>query len=216
MKKKAVFFDCDGTIALSEEVHHHVIKTVLADYGINWTDEYANRILGTTYENCYRILQEDFNAEFTFDEFYNKAIDKFIITTKTMTKPHGKIKETFETLRNMGVQVAVVSNANRLMTEANLRAIGVSSVGIRVVTSTDVKNVKPNPEPYLRACYLLDVKPEEAIVMEDSQSGSTAGINANIDTYIYTTNDIRETQEYPNGVKHIYDLQELIDIVKES
>ncbi len=47
-----------------------------------------------------------------------------------------------------------------------------------VVTRDDVNQFKPNPEPYVLACERLAVKPQRAIVFEDSNTGATAALDA--------------------------------------
>lgn len=42
----------------------------------------------------------------------------------------------------------------------------------------DVVNPKPNPEPYIRATTLLGINPENALVVEDSNLGATAALDA--------------------------------------
>jgi len=40
-----------------------------------------------------------------------------------------------------------------------------------MVTASDIKNNKPAPDPYARACDLLGLPPEEVLVIEDSPPG---------------------------------------------
>ncbi len=47
-----------------------------------------------------------------------------------------------------------------------------------MVTKYDVKNRKPDPKPYLLALDKLSAKPEEAVVIEDSESGIISGKKA--------------------------------------
>jgi HAD superfamily hydrolase (TIGR01509 family) len=81
-------------------------------------------------------------------------------------------------LTDMGVRSAFVSNADRIVVDANLRAAGVLKPGVVSVSRNDVRRGKPAPEPFLRAAHLLGAPPEECIVIEDSRLGVTAGLAA--------------------------------------
>ena len=48
------------------------------------------------------------------------------------------------------------------------------------ICGDEVANGKPNPEVFLKACQKLDVKPHEAIVLEDSEAGIQAACSAKI------------------------------------
>lgn len=58
------------------------------------------------------------------------------------------------------------------------------------VTALDVKNGKPNPEPYLRGLQKAGVKPDEAVVLENAPLGVRAGKAAGIFTIAWTTGPI--------------------------
>jgi putative hydrolase of the HAD superfamily len=53
-----------------------------------------------------------------------------------------------------------------------------------IKTKDDVREVKPDPELYLRVLEALRLKPEEAVAIEDSVNGSTAALRAGIPCYI--------------------------------
>ena len=46
---------------------------------------------------------------------------------------------------------------------------------MRTVSRNDVRDGKPDPEPYLRAAWLAGIDPEDCAVMEDSHPGSIGG-----------------------------------------
>ncbi len=47
-----------------------------------------------------------------------------------------------------------------------------------MVTSNDITNGKPHPDPYLKAASLLGYRPEECVVVEDVGAGIKAGLAA--------------------------------------
>ena len=78
-----------------------------------------------------------------------------------------------------------MSNSDRLIVDANLRAVGIRIAGMKTVSRNDVREGKPHPEPFLRAAWLTGVDPAEAVVMEDSFTGATAGLAAGMKTMFW-------------------------------
>ena len=50
-----------------------------------------------------------------------------------------------------------------------------------IITGEQIKNGKPNPEIFNKAMEILNVHPQETLVIEDSNNGILAGINSNSD-----------------------------------
>jgi mannitol-1-/sugar-/sorbitol-6-phosphatase len=69
---------------------------------------------------------------------------------------------------------AIVTSSTRKLAEARLGAAGLP-VPTFFVTSTDIVNGKPHPEPYLKAASKLGAAPRECVVVEDVPSGIRSG-----------------------------------------
>ncbi len=64
----------------------------------------------------------------------------------------------------------VVTSGTRHLAITRLRLAGIPVPKV-LVTADDVAYGKPHPEPYLRGAELLDVKPAECLVIEDTPAG---------------------------------------------
>jgi mannitol-1-/sugar-/sorbitol-6-phosphatase len=69
---------------------------------------------------------------------------------------------------------AIVTSCTRPLAEARLRAAGLP-IPQRLVTCDDVKDGKPNPEPYLKGAAQLGVRAKDCVVVEDAPAGVRAG-----------------------------------------
>lgn len=115
------------------------------------------------------LLEMEREKEELFRELYKsevKEIDGFL--------------EFLQELKSLGIKTAVATSAPR----ANLYLI-IDTLGIResmdsLMASEDVVVHKPNPEIYLKAAENLEVSTAECLVFEDSFSGITAGLEANM------------------------------------
>src|ERR1700674_1277317 len=68
----------------------------------------------------------------------------------------------------------IVTSCTRPLAEVRLRAAGLP-VPERLVTSTDVSEGKPHPEPFLKAAAKLGFPASECVVVEDVPAGIRAG-----------------------------------------
>jgi mannitol-1-/sugar-/sorbitol-6-phosphatase len=68
----------------------------------------------------------------------------------------------------------IVTSCTRPLAEARLGAAGLP-IPERLLTSSDVQNGKPNPEPYIKAAALLGFAPSDCIVVEDAPAGIHSG-----------------------------------------
>jgi sugar-phosphatase len=84
----------------------------------------------------------------------------------------------------------IVTSCTRKLAEVRLRAAGLPRP-LQFITSTDVKNGKPAPEPYRKGAEMLGFAPEDCVVAEDApagvQSGKAAG--ARVIAFRTTTED---------------------------
>ena len=71
----------------------------------------------------------------------------------------------------------IVTSATRPLAEVRLRA-GVLPIPEKLVTSNDIQNGKPHPEPYLKAAAMLGYRASDCIVVEDVPPGIEAGLAA--------------------------------------
>jgi mannitol-1-/sugar-/sorbitol-6-phosphatase len=72
-------------------------------------------------------------------------------------------------------QFAVVTSATRALTEVRLRAAGLWQFTERLVTASDIRHGKPDPEPYRKGAASLNLPPQSCVVIEDAAAGTRSG-----------------------------------------
>ena len=70
---------------------------------------------------------------------------------------------------------AIVTSASRELAEVRLRAAGLWDLVSQLVTASDIRNGKPDPEPYLKGAAAIGIPPRDCVVIEDAASGTQAG-----------------------------------------
>jgi mannitol-1-/sugar-/sorbitol-6-phosphatase len=78
---------------------------------------------------------------------------------------------------------AVVTSGSRALASARMASAGLVPADV-LVTSEDVENGKPFPDPYLLAAQRLQVSPDRCAVFEDAPAGIAAARAAGVSTVI--------------------------------
>jgi HAD superfamily hydrolase (TIGR01509 family) len=197
MSRRAVLFDMDGTLVDSEPMHFDAMRKALGDMGYEVPVGVARLITGMTGADCHALLQRTVDFKPSLSSYIEAKYAAYLQMAPSLLRREG-IDEALAYLTQMGVPFAIVSNSDRMLVDANLRAVGLSRPGLISVSRNDVCHGKPDPEPFLRAAYLLDVDPADCIVVEDSIPGARAGHAAGM-TVIGWPEPHREDLIFPNG-----------------
>jgi sugar-phosphatase len=81
---------------------------------------------------------------------------------------------------------AIVTSCTRRLAEVRIKAAGLP-VPQNFVTSNDITNGKPHPEPYLKGAAMLGIRPQDCVVVEDAPAGIKAGKAADAKVIAFTT-----------------------------
>ncbi len=90
------------------------------------------------------------------------------------------VAQYLDDARELGLRLAVVSSSSRRWIVKHLDRFSIRESFDAILCNDDVNHAKPDPELYLAALGRLDVRPEEAIALEDSINGIRAAKAAGI------------------------------------
>lgn len=174
--KKAIIFDCDGTLMDTMEFNFKAWKYALNlhNYDIEEKKYYFEE--GKT---PYSIVRGYTSNEELVKSIVELKEDYFL--KNSQIKLVKGAKECLDLVFSKKILIAMVTGgANRriskLIDELNLR-----DYFDVVITADDVSTGKPDAEPYLKALAMLNVKAEECYVIENAPSGIDSAKNANIE-----------------------------------
>lgn len=204
MRPTAVFWDLDGTLVDSEPLHERTLVRSLRAEGIEPPDDLHERVLGMPASLIHAHFAREHGLRAPLAEWSRLRCRHFVEQAHTLRPRPGAV-DVFRALQALGVAQAVVSNSDRVLVDASLRAIGLAEAGLISVTRNDVRLGKPDPEPYRRAAWLLDVEPSRAVVVEDSATGASAGLAAGCRTLFWP----EFAAAPPEGAQRVDDLAAL-------
>jgi HAD superfamily hydrolase (TIGR01509 family) len=199
----ALIFDCDGVLADTERYGHlPAFNRTFADFGlpVHWSEEeYAGKLLiGGGKERMASVLTPEFAAVNGLPADAQGRKDLLAAWHKVKTAHYTQavqeglmpgrpgIVRVVDEARAAGWQLAVASTS----AEASVRAVLAHVVGaaragsFRVYAGDIVPRKKPAPDIYELAIADLGIRPQEAVVVEDSANGLQAALAAGLKTIV--------------------------------
>lgn len=190
---KGAIFDVDGLILDSE-----------AFYAKAWTDAF-NENVSEKYRVDEKVMVEWFynnlsgkkigqQLEFIQKQYKDNDIPKIYeeyrklfrkrLQTDSIAVRNG-FCELINYLRNRKISLAIASTSSLDSIKSAFKNSNIDISIFDVVVTGDMNlECKPSPQPYLKACELLNVDPENVIAFEDSDSGLFSATNANIKCFL--------------------------------
>jgi len=178
---KAVIFDMDGVIIDSEPMHFKVDKKLLRMAGLEVDKNFLNRYVGVSNPEMFADIREKFNISLSINELLDLK-QKFLLEALNETKLTAidGVEKLILDLASHDVLPAIASSSPRIFIEAVIRKLKLEQYFKAVVSGEEVEKSKPAPDIFLKAVSLLDIKPDECIVIEDSSAGVEAASAAGI------------------------------------
>ncbi len=176
---KAVIFDMDGVIVDSEPIHFEIDKRVLGSCNVNATDEILLPYVGTTNPDMWKDLKEKYDLKLSVDELIGLQTEmKIKVLNEIELVPIKGIRELLNDLRQNNIVTAVASSSPRYFIEAVLSKTNINGFFKDIISGEEVPRGKPSPDIFLKMAEILEVDPEECVVIEDSENGVKAALAA--------------------------------------
>ena len=179
---RAVFFDFDGVLADTENIHVAAWQRTLAGMGWALSEEIAIRSVEI---DDRQFLKEVFEKRGIVDGdvegWIQRKQELTIALLGDSPRLYPGVKSLVQKLVGR-VELAVVSTTWRENIIAVLKASELLEAFPIIVGKEDVEAVKPDPEAYRQALRKAGVEPFEAVAIEDSLTGLTAARRASIPT----------------------------------
>ena len=213
--KKAVIFDMDGLMIDSERVTYNEYVKKLAELGHHdFTEELYRNCLGKNKQGICQVFIDHYGQDFPMDEVWDDVhvwIDESL--RQYVPKKKGLV-ELLEYLKANNYKTIVATSSGRARVDEILKNADLTKYFDDSICGDEVTHGKPHPEIFLTACQKLDVKPEEALVLEDSEAGILAAYDGRIDVICVPDMKYPEPQFVEKVTKIVDSLDEVIDYLK--
>lgn len=164
---KAILFDMDGVIVDSIDSWWNALNHSLKTYNL---PKISKELFIEKYwgHDLYDNLEKN-NLPLKVGKFCNNIYGEYLNGIKI----YPDAKKVLEKLSEY--PKCIITNTPYNCTRQILKTFNISKYFNFVLTSDDVKLAKPHPELVLLACNKFKVKPEEAVLIGDTESDIKAG-----------------------------------------
>jgi beta-phosphoglucomutase len=178
---EAFLFDLDGVIVDSSEFHKKSWIEVMSKLGINFGEEDFKNTFGMTNDTIIKkYIPESSDEEIRKIGEEKERIYREL--AKGNIKPIPNSLKFINFLKKNGIKLALVSSTPIENIKFLSDEIGMKGLFDVIVSGSDIKHGKPNPECYLIAAEKIGAPTKKCWVVEDSQHGIDAGFSAGAKT----------------------------------
>ncbi len=176
--RKGVIFDLDGVLVSTDELHYQAWKRLAAELGITGFHREDNkRQRGVSRMASLEVVLEKSDKRYSQEEKEALAERKNAYYLELLENLDAGCVlpgafETLKYLKEKGILTAVGSASKNA--PVILEKTGLLPLLDKISCGLDVTKSKPDPEVFLMAAKKLGLKPEECVVVEDSQAGIEA------------------------------------------
>ncbi len=206
-----IIFDLDGVICSTDNYHYLAWQALAQRLGIPFDEQVNSRLRGVSRMERLEIVLGDRSGEYSREEKLALAEEKNNIyrgylSSMTPGDLSKDVRRTLHTLRQRGYLLAVGSSSKN--TKQILKQLGLGNFFDAVADGTMITHSKPDPEVFLLAASMLGISPQNAVVIEDAESGVRAAVAGR-----FRAIGLRSDGNDPDSEISIRRLSNLIDIL---
>ncbi len=178
MAKADLFiFDMDGVLIESEPFWRQAQIELLQQYNVTITaEDCIHYTMGKRLDDIAATWIEKFTLNVSNADL-SAAIMQGVVALITA---HGHARDGLSTLLDYLSEnqwrLALATSSSYPIIDAVLTALDIKDRFELMLSADDVENGKPAPDVYLEVCRRLNVKPEDAVALEDSFTGVRAAV----------------------------------------
>ena len=173
MKIEAVVFDMDGVLIDAKDWHYHALNRALEHFGYTISRaDHLSAFDGLPTRKKLEMLTQDRGLPRGLHGFLNNLKQQYT-TDQVHTDCHPIFVHEYalSNLKARGYKLGLASNSVRNSVELMMEKSALKPYLDVMVSNEDVTKPKPDPDMYLTATRLLDVAPENTLVVEDNVNG---------------------------------------------
>ncbi len=172
-----IIFDLDGVLCHTDEYHYQAWKSIARELNIPFDRTVNNRLRGISRKESLEIILSNARLTLTKNEKQRLAERKNsryqnALQGMTPADLSDEVKTTLKLLRAKGYRMAVGSSSKNA--GLILEKLGITGCFDAIVDGCLCANSKPQPDIFLKAAELLNLSPQECVVVEDALAGIQA------------------------------------------
>ncbi len=177
---QAVLFDMDGLLVNTEPLWFEVEHEVMARLGGRWTAQDQQALVGGSLNRSVDYLLSRATRPASHDEVADWLVGGMadLLAEREAVLMPGAIDLLAE-VREAGIPRILVTSSEQVIMDAVLTSLAKHEIAFTAtVCGADVREPKPDPEPYLLAAALIGADPRGCVALEDSPNGVVSALAA--------------------------------------
>ncbi|MEQ9407125.1 MAG: HAD family phosphatase [Fuerstiella sp.] len=174
----AVVFDLDGLMVNTEDVFSLSGRQLLERRGLQMTDDIHRSMLGRRPNEAFAALKTLTGIADDIEDLKRETRELFWTIAENHLALMPGLTELLDLIEAAGLPRAVATSSPRDFLEKLLGRFNLRHRFAVTLTAEDVTHGKPHPEIYLTAAALLNVRTQNILVLEDSETGTRAAAAA--------------------------------------
>lgn len=214
---QAILFDLDGLLVDTEPIHRRVFNTMLARYGVTYEiseEEFGRVFVGISQRENWEYLRARFHLPAPVEvltDAHTRLYERWIADARNIALMPGA-RTVLDTLSARRVPLGIASSSPRVQVETILYGLHLTARFHTIVTGSEVRNLKPAPDIYLRACESLGADPARVVALEDSASGARAAKAAGL-RVIVVPNRYTQHQDLSLADARVENLARVLELI---
>lgn len=200
----ALLLDLDGTLADSLSVMRVVYNDFLTAHKCKPSTAEFNSLNGPPLSDVIMRLKIDHSLSEEHSVLLSRYCD-LLDRVYSKVKPNSGAECLLRKAKQNNCSIGIVTSNSKERTYSWLENSNLRNLIDVIVSSDDVKNGKPNPEPYNLAVEKLGLNSSGIIAIEDSPHGAHASMAAGLRTLALS---FSKFQTWPKGVEPIKSLKQ--------
>jgi HAD superfamily hydrolase (TIGR01509 family) len=176
---RAVFWDNDGVLVDTEKLYFQATRELLQLAGVTLTEVLFQRISLLEGRSAFDLALEKGVSQQEIDRLQSERNRRYTELLTGGVRILDGVEETLAKLGGRALQ-AIVTSSRRVHFDAMHAKTGLRSHFDFILAREDYVLSKPSPEPYRLAMERSGFRPEECLVVEDSERGLRAAVAAGI------------------------------------
>ena len=170
---QAIITDFDGTLVDTFNANFNAYKRAFEAVGETLSENLYRRAFGLRYDDFMAMMKI---SDERIKEEIRERKKQYYPDYFHLLKSNHSLIAFLSSFHQQGGKTAIASTARRENLENVLCYLQLKEIFDAIYAGMNVKYGKPHPDIYLKVMELLDVKPEETLIFEDSDVGIQAAM----------------------------------------
>jgi len=174
----AVALDMDGLLLNTEDLYEEVTRELLGRRGKSLNETVRRNMIGLPAPKAYEVLIGSEKLDESWQQLHQETEEIFETILEEQLRSMPGVHQILEAIEKKGLPKCVATSSTRSFANKALAMVGVLERLDFIVTAEEVERGKPYPDIYLEAAKRMGVRTSEMLVLEDSENGTKAGVQA--------------------------------------